>query len=203
MDIKNEDGKVPDYDEAAKTAAQKHFEATRASDVARVATEGYSVGRPQVAKVRYSHDAMVDLLIANPGISQNKIAKHFGYTAAWVCTIMASDAFQVRLASRRHELVDPTILATIEERYRTLATVSVTKLIEHMNRPEVEVDPEILIKAAALGAKSLGIGGHAPPQAPKVDENQRLALLADKLTGLLKNKRDDVIDVVAKDIGNA
>lgn len=203
MDKENESPRALDYDDVVKTELQRAFEEGRAADVARKATEDYSVDRPQVAKVRYTHDAMVDLLIMEPGISQAKIAHHFGYTQAWVCTIMASDAFQVRLASRRHELVDPSILSTIEERYKALAEVSVTKLIEHMNRPAVEVDPEILIKAAALGAKSLGIGGHAAPQQVKVDPDQRLNMLAEKLTGLLRVKQTDVIDVVAKDLGNA
>lgn len=196
----NDETRPVDYNDVTKTEAQRAFDSGRAADVAAKATEGYAVDRPQVAKVRYSHDAMVDLLIQNPGISQGALAAHFGYTQSWVCTIMASDAFQVRLASRRHELIDPEIAATIEERYKALATVSVNKLIEHMNRPMVEIDPEVLLKAAALGAKAVGIGGHAPPPAQR-DADERLNELAGKLTGLLSHKRTEgAIDVEVKEI---
>lgn len=193
--------KVPDYNDVTKTQDQRDFEAGRAADVAAKATENYSIGRPQVDKVRYSHDAMVDLLIMNPGISQDKLATHFGYTASWVCTIMASDAFQVRLAGRRHELIDPAIAATLEERFKALATVSVDKLIAHMNRPAQEVDPEILLKAAALGAKTLGIGGHASAQTVVISSEDRLKALAGKLTGLLSDKKTEgAIDVEVKEV---
>ncbi len=193
--------KKPDYNDVTKTQEQRAFDAGRASDVASQALEAYSTGRPQIEKVRYSHDAMVDLLIANPGISQGAIAAHFGYTQSWACTIMASDAFQVRLASRRHELVDPAISASIEEKFKALAATSVEKLIEHLNRPTFEVDPEILIKAAALGAKTMGIGGHAAPRTVVINSDERLKALAGKLTGLLSEKRSEgVIDVESKPV---
>jgi hypothetical protein len=144
---------------------------------------------------------MIDVLISNPGISQGQLAQYFGYSQSWVCTIMASDAFQVKLASRRHELVDPTIAASIEERFKALAEVSVNKLIEHMNRPAIEVDPEILIKAAALGAKALGIGGNAPQQKIILSSEERLQALSGRLTGLLQNaKTEEIIDVEINEI---
>jgi hypothetical protein len=171
----------------------------RAQNVASRVTENYSVSRPQVAKVRYTHEAMIDLLIMNPGISQNAIAAHFGYQPSWVCTILASDAFQVQLARRRHELIDPTIAATIEERFKALAETSVQKLIEHINRPMVDVDPEILIKAATLGAKALGIGGNAAPKTVILSSDERLQALSGRLTGLLRKQTEGVIDVEVKE----
>lgn len=164
------------------------------------ATQNYSVGRPQVEKVRYTHDAMIDLLIQNPGISQGSLANYFGYSQSWVCSIMASDAFQVQLAQRRHELIDPAIALSIEERFNALATASVEKLIEHINRPAVEVDPEILIKAATLGAKALGIGGNAPPKTVIINSDDRLEALSSRLTGLLRRQTEGICDVEATEI---
>jgi len=161
----------------------------------------YSPDRPQIAKVRYSHDGMIDLLITNPGIHQNAIAKHFGYSAAWVSTILASDAFQVRLAARRHELVDPQITTTIEERFKALANASVEKLLEHMNQPMVQIDPEVMLKAAALGAKALGIGGNAPAKQIVISTEDRLQNLGGRLTQLLKQSQDrGIVDVQTIDI---
>jgi hypothetical protein len=168
--------------------------------VAERVTENYSVSRPQIDKVRYTHNAMVDLLITNPGISQDRIAQYFGYSPSWVCTILASDAFQVQLARRRHELIDPSIAATIEERFKALAETSVNKLIEHINRPMVNVDPEILIKAAALGAKALGIGGNAAAKTVVISSDERLQALSGRLTGLLRKQNEEIINVEVKEI---
>src|SRR5450755_4533251 len=71
-----------------------------------------------VAKLNYSHDGMIDLIIANRGISQNEIAKRFGYSASWVSQVMTSDAFQARLAERTLEIIDPTLRATVEQQLK-------------------------------------------------------------------------------------
>jgi hypothetical protein len=41
----------------------------------------------EIQKVRYTHDAMIDLIIADPSIHQNHLAKIFGYTASFVSII--------------------------------------------------------------------------------------------------------------------
>lgn len=131
-----------------------------------LSTAGYSAGRPQIEKVRYTHDAMIDLLITNPFISQNQIANHFGYTASWVCTIIASDAFQARLALRKDELVDPSIRATIEEKFKALVHQSMEVL-----RKKLEVSPtdELALGVLNGAAKALGYG--ARPLSPTIQQN--------------------------------
>ncbi len=116
---------------------------------------------------------------------------------------MATNEFQNRLAQRRAELVDPTITASLEERFAALTQMSLDKLMAHIDRPAVEIDPEILIKAASLGAKSLGIGGHAAPKQSIISEDERLAVLSGRLTSLLNQKKtegQDVMDVTVKEI---
>lgn len=153
--------------------------------------------RTQLGKLSYSHDAMVDVLVANPGISQQQLAHLFGYSASWICTIIASDAFKAKLASRRTELVDPTLTLSIEEKFKALAEVSVEKLLNHLNTPGVA--PDILVKAAALGAKAAGIGGNAPTKLV-ISSEERLKGLSDRLTNLLNNKREGIIDVQATEV---
>ena len=60
-------------------------------------------------KIRYSHDGMIDMIVAEPWISQNELALRFGYTASWVSTIMTSDAFKAKLELRKDEIVDPVL----------------------------------------------------------------------------------------------
>jgi len=108
-----------------------------------------------IQKVRYTHDAMIDLILLKPGISQGELAREFGYTETWVSIIMNSDAFKVALAARRKEVADPILVATLEERLRGLVDISTRVVSDHLTmRP----DPKIALKALEVGAKALGFG---------------------------------------------
>ena len=108
-----------------------------------------------IARVKYSHDAMIDLLIANPAISQNEIAANFGYTVPWVSRVMNSDAFQARLALRKEELLDPVIVASIEEKFRALASKSLDVVLDKLSMTN---SAELGLKALEISAKALGYG---------------------------------------------
>lgn len=140
-----------------------------------------------LAKLSYTHDAMIDLLVAHPEMSQNALAAQFGYSAGWVSNIMASDAFQARLAARREELVDPTVTATLEERFRGITLLSLTRLQEKLEKPTVS--DNVVLKAVELGAKSLGVGGNAPLSSNATDH---LAILATRLIDLQAGIRKQV-----------
>lgn len=109
-----------------------------------------------IARVRYSHDAMIDLLIANPATSQGELAKHFGYTQAWVSRIMNSDAFLARLAQRKSDLVDPSIALTIDEKLRAVAAKSLDIVLEKLSSPVATF--EQAMEGATLASKALGYG---------------------------------------------
>lgn len=146
------------------------------------------VGPPKVARVRYSHLDMIDTLIAKPWVSNNELAERYGYTPGWVSTVMASDAFQSALAARREEVVDPAMKATLEERFRAVTIQSLSRLAQELDKPACK--PEVMLRAAELGAKSLGLGGHAPPPPPPPGDS--LARLADRLVALQSNVRQGV-----------
>ena len=97
------------------------FVASQALRAGSAPLQGTTSAANAVARVNYSHDAMIDLIIANPAISQNELAKHFGYSAAWVSRVRNSDAFLARLAERKGDIVDPSIIATVEEKIRAVA----------------------------------------------------------------------------------
>lgn len=108
-----------------------------------------------ITRVHYTHDAMIDLIIANPAISQNAIAKHFGYTVPWVSRIFNSDAFQARLAERKSDLVDPLLLMSIDDRLSVIAKRSLDIVQEKL---ETSQSLDTAFKAAELSLKSLGYG---------------------------------------------
>lgn len=134
-----------------------------------------------ITRISYTHDAMIDLIIARPRISNGELAEVFGYTAAWVSLVKSSDAFKARLAARRGEIVDPTLVASLEERIRGVAERAVEVLSDKLAMPSNLIPDSLAIRAAEFGAKSLGLGT-VPPAAPPDDS--RLERLAERLLAL-------------------
>lgn len=125
------------------------------------AQEDFSGNRLQ--KVSYSHEAMIDILIHEPTITQNELAKRFGYSVSWVSIVMGSDAFQAALAKRRDDLLNPEIIASLEERFRGLASQSLQVIAEKLEKTS---NPDLALKALEISSKALGFGARSTPQGP-------------------------------------
>lgn len=145
-----------------------------------------------MAKLRYTHKAMVDLIIEHPELSQNQIAAHFGFTPAWISNILASEAFQMEMSLRREQIIDPTLKATLKERFEALVIQSVNVLMEKLNKPAGQVSDQVALRAAELGAKALGIGGHAPAEKPRETSDERLQRLSARITSFRPQEIKDV-----------
>lgn len=111
-----------------------------------------------IDKMRYSHKAMVDMIVGNPWISQGELAKNFGYTEGWVSQVIASDAFQAYLAQRKDELIDPALRATIEERFKGLVARSIEILMRKLDQPDSKISDELAIKALEVASRAAGYG---------------------------------------------
>ena len=113
-------------------------------------------------RVRYTHDAMIDIVIAKPDVTQNTLAEYFGYSVGWISRIFCSDAFQARLAQRRGEIVTPGLLSTFEERLKLLAANSIEMVLEKLEERDEEgkaiADIGTIFKALEISTKSLGYG---------------------------------------------
>mgnify|MGYP003429802526 CR=1 FL=1 len=143
-----------------------------------------------ITKVSYSHDAMIDFIIADPTITQNALATKFGYTAGWVSQIIASDAFQARLAERTGELVDPTIRATVEEKFRGIVIRSLEILKEKLDRPTAQIPDNLALRSIELSSRALGYGARdSQPAVPPVSMHIHLEDLGNNLTKLLQRKK--------------
>lgn len=108
-----------------------------------------------IQRVSYSHDSMIDHIIANPTMSQGEIAKAFGYTESWISRIFCSDAFQARLAERKGDVVDPTLVASVEERVKALAAQSMDVLSRKL---EQSSNPDLALKVFEISSKAIGYG---------------------------------------------
>lgn len=149
--------------------------------------------RPAIQKVRYTHEDCINRILVEPTISQNALAEIYGYTAGWMSIVMNSDAFQARLAERRQELIDPVLQATINERFRALTVRSLEVLQEKLSKPVEAISDKLALEAAALGARSLGIG--QTPVAPSSGADH-LASLAHRLLDLQAGRQTEEADVV-------
>lgn len=155
--------------------------------------QGTASGANAIARVRYTHDAMIDLVVTNPSMKQGELARHFGYTEAWVSRIFASDAFQARLAARKDELVNPVVTASVKERIEGLAMQSLEIIAEKL---EATKNPDLALKAFELSTKAAGYG--ARQEKVSVQNSFVVALppkVEDPQAWAAKHRGGEVVDV--------
>lgn len=113
----------------------------------------------RLQRVHYSHEAMIDVIIAEPTITQKELAGRFGRSMGWISIVMGSDAFQAALAKRRDDLMDPEFVATLEDRFKGLAMQSARIVSEALDRTS---NPELAMKSLEVASKALGFGARGP-----------------------------------------
>lgn len=111
-----------------------------------------------IQRVRYTHDAMIDLIIARPGVSQNELGKHFEMSPGWISRVINSDAFQARLAERKTEIVDPMLIGSLEEKLKGAADLSLQRLVAKMESKPIEVAGDMELELLSVSTKALGMG---------------------------------------------
>lgn len=133
----------------------------------------------------FSHEALLQLLIDHPAWNHRKYAAYFGQGPGWFASVLASDSFQLVLDPRRSEVHNPSVTATLEERFRGLTLHGLMALQTMMDNPKVQ-DASVL-KAVEIGIKALGLGVKDPDE-EKIPVAESLDRLADRLTNLMKSK---------------
>lgn len=121
----------------------------------------------EIKKVRYTHDAVIDEILVNPSISQNELAKIFGFSAGWMSICINSDAFQERLAERKGMLTDPKIIASINERLDAIARRSLEKIMDRLDNPGANIKTMELVAIAKLGVGDK----NTRPAGPQLQQN--------------------------------
>jgi hypothetical protein len=156
-----------------------------------------SRGVPLVNGVNYTHKDIIDYVLSNPGVSQNHVAAHFGYSASYLSQLMVSDAFQTEFASRREKMVDPVIAANVKLNFEAMILRSQEILMEKLALPAHQVPDQLALRALELSSRAAGYG--AKDQAPTVVVNvdTHLEALGANLERLLDKKRPpiDYVDV--------
>ena len=147
------------------------------------------VSRPgPIQKLRYSHEAMIDLLITEPWISQNELADRFNMSASWISTIICSDLFQAKLAERRDQLVDPEIRMSLKTQFEGLLSRSMDILRTKLSASPESVPDQLAVQVAKMAGQSLGLGTHET-RVSVHETHVHLEELGNNLVGLLRRRK--------------
>lgn len=152
---------------------------------------------PQLPSTRhplYSPQLMVSLMVDNPGWQHADFAAYFGRSLGWFASVLASQAFQDALEPSRHLIVDPSLTASMEERFRALALRSVGVLQDKLESPNVQ--EFLVLKAAEIGVKALGLGSR-PADVPALPSPKNSSeSVADKIMAAMDARdRARTVDV--------
>jgi len=141
--------------------------------------------------LNYSHEAMLDFIIANPFAGGEELSKHFGYSRSWISTVLCSDAFQSRLAERREQLVDPQLRMTLEEQARGLFARSMEVLREKFDQPSKLIPYQLALQTFAQSARALGYGVRET-RVSVSETHVHLEELGNNLVNLLRRRRTEI-----------
>jgi len=107
-----------------------------------------------------THNAIADWLIANPGKGQlGRAAAHFGYTRAWLSTLIHQDAFQAMLKHKQGKTFEQVIIP-LQEKIAGLAHAGVEKLGEIVDKTN---DERLIREITRDAVQSLGYGASTAP----------------------------------------
>lgn len=144
-----------------------------------------------IRRISYTHDAMIDAIIANPSIAQRDLARLFGYTESWISQVINSDAFQAKLHARKVEIVTPALLESVEKQYEGILGRALELTREKLDRPEVP--DNFVLRTLEISSRALGYGGDKGGDRPDPSKAvEKLADLSNNLVGLLRKQRSAV-----------
>jgi hypothetical protein len=128
----------------------------------------------ELTNISNTHNAVADWLIANPGKGQiGRAAAHFGYTQAWLSTLLGSDAFRGMMKAKQGKTFEEVVIP-LQEKIAGVAHRSVEKMGEIL---EVTKDERLVRE---IGKDMLGMLGYgASTAAPVVNQNVAVSLTVD------------------------
>lgn len=151
-----------------------------------------------IGQVSYKHDAIIDFILANPTVTQNEIARQFDYSVSWISQMIASDAFQVRLAERAGDLFDPLLRRDRDAMFKSLIDRSYEVLAEKLRQPANVIPDQLVLRTMELSSRAVGYGAREAALIINQNTNNSVSLhleqMGDGLKQLLRRKRAEVIE---------
>lgn len=126
-----------------------------------------------VGQISYSHEALVNWLLVNPDRPLRDAAAYFGYTQAWLSTIIHSDVFQAKLLQRQNA-VFASIAADLPAKLGAAAHIALERMTEKLTTTD---DPRYLLDATDKLLHRMGYAPAAarnPIAAPVIQTNTQI-----------------------------
>jgi hypothetical protein len=137
--------------------------------------------KPEIKNVSHVHESVMNWMIANPTRSLAACAQEFGYTQAWLSTMIHSNLFQARLREKQDTLFGD-LTTSLNDKLAAGADIGVTKLVEKLEKSE---DPKFIKETTAMMLEKLGFGaatrvsGASTVHNAPVQQNYYMASAAD------------------------
>jgi len=144
-----------------------------------------------IGQVSYKHDALIDIILANPFIQQNELARISGYTQGWLSQILSSDAFQVRLAERAGDQ-EVNLRKDRDAMFKALLDRSYEVLSEKMALPSNTIPDQLAMRVMEVSSRCIGYGARDPSTLVIQQNNSvevHLEKMGEGLTNLLRKRR--------------
>lgn len=110
----------------------------------------------KLKKMQYSHEALADVILANPSMKNTDLAIVFDKTPAWVSYVKNSSGFKAYIEKRKTELLDPVLIQQLEEKMTALAEQSIDVLMDKL--AGLAPDGDLAAKTLSITSKALGYG---------------------------------------------
>ena len=134
--------------------------------------------RPTVARLNHRHRQIVNWLVLNPDKTLGDCARFFGYTQAWLSTLIHSDTFQAEYRQRCRE-VGAAAVHTINAKLAGTAAATLDAVKE---RIEQGVASERLLgDTMKTTLQALGYTGGQAASGPELHQHQHLHVDAETL----------------------
>jgi hypothetical protein len=149
--------------------------------------------RQPIQRLRYSHESMIEMIVADPAIHQNELARRFGMTASWISTVVNSDAFQVMLHKRMGE-VWGELSVSMKDQLQGLMARSMEILRAKLDSHHDAIPDQLALRTLELTSRAAGYGARDASTTVNVNVTQKLDDNADQLVNLLRRKKAQVLE---------
>lgn len=128
---------------------------------------GTNPGGKGLVKIKHIHERIIELMLSSSHkMTYAQIAQVTGYTEQGISFIMNSDAFRVRMAERRSELIDPLVAKNFDEVLSELGDLAAREMMARIQRKQVT--NKELIDTINASSKAAAYGGGAQTPASQV-----------------------------------
>lgn len=118
---------------------------------------------PQLRKLSWWHESIIDWMLLNPQGRLADAARHFDVTQSWLSIIVNSDLFKARLSIRRAEMAGE-VGTTVIDRLSGIAGQALESIAEKIEREKSKLPLGELRETATMALDALGYGAKSAPR---------------------------------------